>query len=208
MKKFLASGLVIATGFVFVCGVIPVGAIAVEGETADESEIMEMRPLMAEDENTGQSDNLEVKLRTLREKRQENKTRRLAAAKLKVCETRKNKITAIINRSVVRTERQLKLFTTIAKRVQKFYTEKNLTVANYDELVAAVDAAKAKTEADLSTFKNLDGFDCSSDDPKGELEEFKMAIESMRQSLKDYRTSVRSLIVGVKTAQGEEGGAQ
>ncbi len=157
-----------------------------------------------ENETTGDTTgDLKDRLEQFKEQRQENKQHRLEANKLRVCELHKTKITAITSRSITRAERQLELFTKIADRVKAFYVKKGYNVANYNDLVAAADAAKAKAQTDLDTLKNLDAFDCNSDDPKGQAEAFKLALKAVNQDLKDYRTAVKNLIVAVKSANSQ-----
>ncbi len=113
-----------------------------------------------------------------------------------------------MTRSITRAERQLKLFGTIADRVKAFYVDKGYSVDNYDELVAAVETAKADAQANLETLKGLGSFECDAEDPKGDIEAFKLALKSISQDLKDYRTSVKNLIVGVKSAQSSSTGSE
>ncbi len=129
---------------------------------------------------------------------------RLNAAKLKVCQQREKRISTIITNSTKRTQNQLEVFTKIAVRVETFYQTKGKTVANYDELVAKVNTAQAKAEADLATLKTITTLDCEGDDPKGEVDTFRATLKQLQQDLKDYRTAVKDLIVGVRSAQGDD----
>jgi hypothetical protein len=198
--KLAVRGLITGGALVLLFALMP--AVFAEEATDDST------TTTTTDIREGDDPRLELKQRiqALKEERQENKQQRLEANKLRVCEQRKTKITAIMNRAVVRAERQLELFTTIAERVKNFYEEKGRTIANYDELVAAVDAAKADAEANLEVLKGLEPFDCNAEDPKGNVEAFKLALKSINEDLKAYRTSVKNLIVGVKSAQSQTTG--
>lgn len=204
MTKFLRT-LAVGTALVFAISFVPVAVLAEEENSQDAT--------TTSDTSKTRNQELKAQLQELKQQRQENKQQRLEENKLRVCEQRQEKIEAIMARSVTRAEKQLALFTRIADRVKAFYVDKGRTVANYDELVAAVDAAKAKAEANLETLKTVDSFDCNAEDPKGSAEAFKLALKSINQDLKDYRTSVKNLIVGVKSAQStapkeEDGGDQ
>lgn len=210
--RILAAG----TALVFVLSFAPGAVFADDGENSgSESNIASESENEPEDQNDDSS-SLQDRIQELKQKRQENKQQRLAANKLRACQNRQARIAAIMSRSITRAEKQLELFTTIAERVKAFYVQKGRTVANYNDLVAAADAAKAKAQTNLDTLKALDGFDCSSEDPKGDIEAFKLALHSINSDLKDYRTAVKNLIVGVKSAQstaakeenGQEGGEQ
>ncbi len=199
MSKKLLPTLIVSIMLVMAfSSVAPVVAFAHDGEDDDTIAIENATTLS--DDKSGRGEQLRGKIQELKDTRQENKEKRLDAAKLKVCENRKTRITAILNRSITRAERQLELFTKISERVKTFYTEKGYSIENYDALVAAVDTAKANAEANLETLKGLSSFDCDADDPKGNAEAFKLALQSVRQDLKDYRTAVKNLIVGVKSA--------
>jgi hypothetical protein len=132
-----------------------------------------------------------------------NHEARLTAVKLKVCQNRQKAITNIMSRIADRGQKQLDLFSTIATRVETFYTDKGKTLSNYDALVTAVNDKKAAAQTTVDTIKtDSTGFSCDSNDPKGSIATFKTALKSEIQALKDYKTAVKNLIVGVKSVQG------
>lgn len=128
---------------------------------------------------------------------------KLAAAKLRVCENRQKAITNIMSRIADRGQKQLTLFGTIATRVETFYTDKGKTLSNYDALVADVNAKQAAAQTTVDAVKTAStGFDCNGTDPQGFVSAFKTSLKSEISALQDYRTSVKNLIVGVKSVQG------
>ena len=211
MNKQTIRVLVFGLALVFALSIVPAAVFAEEGDERTEEETT-TTSAPADDKTSDRGERLKTRLQELKQERQEKQQQRLEATKLRICEQRQAKIKAIINRSITRAERQLKLFTTISERVKTFYQEKDRTVTNYDDLVAAVDAAKAKAQAELEVLKDLDAFDCNAEDPKGNAEAFKEALKMINQDLKDFRTAVKNLIVGVKSAQSDksesEGGEQ
>lgn len=138
-----------------------------------------------------------------REEAQERTKAKLDDAKKRVCENRQKNIEIIMKRGVTRAENQTKLFGNIADRVKAFYEKKGKTIANFDELVTAIDDAKAHLAADVQTLKAAAQFDCDSDNPKGEGQAYKEAHEEVLIGLKEYRTAVKNLIVAVRGAQGD-----
>jgi hypothetical protein len=127
---------------------------------------------------------------------------KLSAVKLKVCENRHKAISNIMGRIADRGQKQLDLFSTIATRTETFYTNKGKTLSNYDALVAAVNAKKAAAQTTVdSTKADSTGFTCDSADPQGSISQFKTDLKSEIQALKDYKTAVKNLIVGVKSVQ-------
>jgi hypothetical protein len=128
---------------------------------------------------------------------------RLAATKLKVCQNRQQEVTNIMTRIADRGQKQVNLFSTIATRVETFYTNKGKTLANYDALVADVATQKAAALSAVAAVKSASTtFDCTADNPKGIVDTFKAARTSEITALRAYKTAVKNLIVGVKSVQG------
>lgn len=128
---------------------------------------------------------------------------RLDLAKLKICQKHEATINNTLSRITQRGQNQLNLFTTIATRVETFYVSKGKTLANYDALVADVTAKKAAAQTTVDTIKaDSVTFKCDGSDPKGALAIFKDALKDEIAALQAYKTSVKNLIVGVKSAQG------
>jgi hypothetical protein len=128
---------------------------------------------------------------------------RLADAKLKACQARETAITNIMSRLSDRGTKQLSVFTTIAGRVEAFYTKSGKTLASYDTLVAAVDSTKAAATTAVDGVKSTStGFSCISTDPKGFVMTFKTNLKAEIDALNAYKTAIKNLIVGVRSVQG------
>lgn len=210
MKKLYISSLAVLAALLLMVAVVP-KVLAHEAE--DETTTGDVSGSDSEEDKTeSRSGDKQARIQAAREKaqqmleaqkqRQETRQAKLSEAKLKLCEAREKNITTIMNRAITRAQNQVKLFDTIAERVKTFYADKGIVLDNYDELVAAIATAKADVESDIEVLKTL-SFSCDSDDPRAEVEAFKEGLENIRHSLKDYRTAVKNLIVGVKSAQGE-----
>ncbi len=139
--------------------------------------------------------------------RQAQAQTRLIEAKLRVCQAREGAIkkrASYITRLAINMEGK---FDKHAQRVEDYYTLKVVpsgkTVANYDSLVADIDAKKATVAAALSTAQNdANNFSCTGDDPKGQLTQFRKDMQAVKKALKDYRTSIKNLIVAVRSVTG------
>lgn len=130
---------------------------------------------------------------------------RLEENKLRICQTREDKINSHMDAIAERGQKKIDLFSTIAERVKSFYLSKGKVLANYDELVVAVDAKKATAQAAVdAVISSSVTFDCEGDDPKGMAGEFKDKVKAMNSALKEYKTAVKNLIVGVKSVQSTE----
>lgn len=125
------------------------------------------------------------------------------AAKLEACQNRKAAVANIMSRIDMRAQNQINLFSTIATRVENFYTTKSkTTLSNYNQLVSAVNAAKAQAETDFGTLKTNSTFSCSVSDPRGMVMAFQGYLKTEISDLQNYRTAVKNLIVGVASANG------
>lgn len=124
----------------------------------------------------------------------------LPSGRLKACQNRQKAINTILGRIVTRGDNQLQLFNTIAQRVEAFKTSKNVTVANYDQLLATLQTDQTKATNDLAAMKTNDTLDCTGSNPQGMVSAFQTDLKTEISDLKTYRTDVKNLIVAVKTA--------
>lgn len=142
-----------------------------------------------------------------KEDHQASEQARLQDTKLKACQAREN---GIKQRSTHLTQLATKMetqFDIIASRVEAFYTSKVVssgkTVANYDTLVSAIQTQKSGVQSALaSASAEAVSFNCSATDPKGQLTQYRVDMQSVINSLKNYRTSIKNLIVAVHSVAG------
>jgi len=91
----------------------------------------------------------------------------------------------------------------IVTRVDAFKTSKNLTVSNYDALLADA-KTKGQIVHDLQAVlkEKAAAFTCGSgpEEAKASLEAYKDAFQQEIDAFKAYKTSVKNLIAAVKTA--------
>ena len=130
----------------------------------------------------------------------------------KACTTRKNAVTTIEKRVANRGQARLDAITKIATKVENYVQTNNLTVANYDSLIATVNAKKAAAQAALDTTKNdqgaVAGVTCQNGDGKVKVESFKKDMKAQQEALTAYRQSVKTLITAVKSVKAGTGGTQ
>lgn len=91
-------------------------------------------------------------------------------------------------------------------RVQDFYANRELTVPEYDALVAAVESAKAESEASLEALDSYEfEVDCASSTVAEQVDAYRTAAQTVRDDLKSYRQALVDLIRAVKTSvEGSE----
>lgn len=95
-------------------------------------------------------------------------------------------------------------FDRIAKRVENHYTTKVIpsgkSAANYDGLVADIATKKTAVQVALIIAHNdSNSFSCTTADPKGQMTQFRKDMQLVKKALKEYRTSIRNLIVDVRS---------
>lgn len=132
---------------------------------------------------------------------------RLTEVKLKACQAKENGIKKRIGQLGKLATNMQEKFSAVEGRVEEYYTAKVLpsgkTVANYDSLVADIQTKKGAVQAALSQAQGDAGnFACGNDDPKGQLTQFKDDMRAVKSALKDYRTSIKNLIVAVRSVTG------
>lgn len=132
---------------------------------------------------------------------------RLEAARKQICEVRSANIVSTMARALQQAEKHLATFDTILKRAQTFYTEKQLTVTNYDALLATVATKKAAAQNAIDTAKTASTFSCGSDNPIGTVEAFRTNLKAIHQAVKEYRAAIIELLTAIKqAARAQEGG--
>ena len=124
---------------------------------------------------------------------------KIAACKTKeaVVKTRMKQLTELVNTMVA-------TFDDIAGRVETYYSKMVIptgkTVTNYDTLAGAITSQKTSVKARLSqTETDVDNFNCTNENPKTLINQFKADMQAEKTDLKNYRTSITDLIVAIKT---------
>ncbi len=132
---------------------------------------------------------------------------RLTEAKLKACQARENAITKRMTHLTNLVTTMEGKFDAIAQRTEVYYTSKVVpsgkTVTNYDVLVVDIQTKKIAVQTALTTAQtNSTGFSCDGNNPKGLLTQFRTDMQTVKKALKDYRTSIKNLIVAVRSVTG------
>jgi hypothetical protein len=128
--------------------------------------------------------------------------------RLRACEARREGITQRSSHLVSLVSGMESTFDSIAARVEQYYTGTVLpsgkTVPNYDSLVAKIQTEKDSVTAALNKAKEDErAFSCNSN-PKAQLNQFRVDMQSVKTALKNYRTSIKNLIVAIHSVTGSE----
>lgn len=127
----------------------------------------------------------------------------LTQASLRSCQAKETAVKARMSALVRLATNMEDKFDAIAKRVEDFYTSKVLpsgkSVPNYAALVADIDAKKGIVQTDLTAAQDkVNAFNCTTDDPRGLLTQFRLDMMKVKGDLKAYRTAIKNLIVAVR----------
>ncbi|MCA9335206.1 hypothetical protein KC953_03625, partial [Candidatus Saccharibacteria bacterium] len=88
----------------------------------------------------------------------------------------------------------------VISAVEEFYQSKNLSVADYDTLVAEVNAAKTLAQDAVASQLAVPELDCDGDHPRADVENFKEKRDASIDAMKAYRDAVKKLVDAVKAA--------
>ena len=129
---------------------------------------------------------------------------RLDQVKLKVCQKKQAAIKQRSQNLVRRANLIMNRFDRIATRVKEYYTDKlvpkGVTIENYDQMAANIDANKATVKAALTKAEaTAKDFSCGMDDPKAQIQAFRQDMLAVIGALRDYKKSVIDLLVAVRT---------
>lgn len=133
---------------------------------------------------------------------------RLTNGNLTSCQARENSITQRMLQLVAMVKNMETKFDATASRVENYYTStivpSGKTVAKYDTLVADIQIKKDIVQKNLVTAQtNFANFSCTANNPKGLLTQFRTDMQVVKKSLHDYRTSIKNLIVAVRSVASE-----
>lgn len=122
------------------------------------------------------------------------------AVHLRVCQKHQAVISKIMNNITTRSQNQLNLFSTIATRVEVFYTKSGKSVSNYSQLIANISTSYNKATAAMVNVKNNSTFNCSVSHPHAMVNYFQSYLKTEISDLQSYRLAVKNLIVAVAAA--------
>lgn len=127
----------------------------------------------------------------------------LTEGKLRACQAKENSIKTRAQHLGELAAKMQEKFDAIAARVKEHYTSSGKTVANYDALVANIAVKKTAVAAALAKAQSgAVAFSCTGNDPKTQMTQYRKDMQDVIKALKDYRTSIKDLIVAVKSITG------
>lgn len=200
MGKFLGSHALHLTSLVLVFSLV----VPITNVLAEDSPTSTSAAVRTEQSGTSSSEIKDMEIRGHNFGKD-----KLEGDRLKSCqEVEKNLTTRSSHLSDLTTNIE-KVFTAIAQRVENYYLTKLVpagkTLPDYDALVADI-TTKQNAIAPLVDAANKDftSFTCGSDNPKAQITQFRVDMQAVKGALQDYRTSIKNLIVAIRTLGGAE----
>lgn len=133
---------------------------------------------------------------------------RRAQVKADVCERRQENLTRVMPRLSQGATSVKSSIDTMYDRVVGFYESGQLTVSNYDALIADIEEAKADSESALETIAiSTFTLDCDNPSVGQQLDGYRLAVRDAKDILKEYRKSLVALISSMRAEAAEQGDA-
>jgi len=125
-----------------------------------------------------------------------------AEQRTKVCEAHKHGLETKFSRITTNSQRLEDRIGTFLTKAQDYQSSQNVTVTNWDTLVASANTAKTSVDAAITNLKAVTpSLDCNSATVAQDVATFKEAATSVRDALKAYKTAVKNVFVALENAK-------
>lgn len=153
----------------------------------------------AQERNQEIRDNIKERASKAAERRQE----KLSQARLKVCKARAkaigNRLKAMHKRATLIHKGHEKTYAKVDEFYNKRLVPNGYSLSNYADLKAEIEANKANVQTLLeAATKTGTDFDCSSEDPKGQVDAFKEDMKALIDANKTYKESIHTFVKAVR----------
>jgi len=125
---------------------------------------------------------------------------KLDTAKKRACDNHQATINKLMTTMDQRRQNAFDRITKITTAVENYYTQKQLSISNYTDLVAAVDAAKDAAQTAMAAQQAIPPLNCSGDHPRADVADFKDKRAGSIDAIKAYRDAAKALVDAVKAA--------
>ena len=141
----------------------------------------------------------------LRADRKDLREQHTALQRQAACKARQNAINRRTDNYAKAAQANLDTFNSILAKVQAFYADKKLNIANYSTLFATAQAQRTAAQQAVDALKSLDVMiDCTQSDPAQTLVTVKTAVAATRTALQSYRSSIKDIITALEGASSAQ----
>jgi hypothetical protein len=131
-----------------------------------------------------------------------NRQQKTTEQKQKLCVAHKKGLETKFSHIVTNSQRMKTRIDGIFTKAQDYQTKNNLTVANYDTLVAAATTAQTAAADSITNLQAVTpSLDCNSTSVASDVAAFKTAAKDTVTKLKAYRMAVKDLLHALATAK-------
>lgn len=175
---------------------------------------VELNPTPTISKAPSYSENIRQRAKERAEEQKQDRASKAAEIKenwrVKACQTKEKVVRQQFRHLTDLVDNMFRHFDRTAERVQEYYKNKVVptgkTAPNYDALLTDVKAKKEAVNKALTAAKtNAQDFDCNTENPREQLNQFHKDMQVVKQALYDYRKSIKNLTQAVhKVAQDNE----
>ena len=174
------------------------------GSGGDKTETEQQQPekeTETDSETSKTVGHLENEAKTLLETERKDGSKHSELARKTACKAHEVEINRRVNNYADAAQRHLDTFNSIFTKIQNFVTDKQLTVTNYDALVATAQSKQTAAQQAADALKALNvSIDCSQTDPAQSVATVKTAVANARVALQAYRSALKDLVTAIKGA--------
>lgn len=157
---------------------------------------------LAKERAEQQKEAIEAKREEIKEKVEERK----AEIDVERCERNQSKLESLMPRLSNSADVQTRVLDTMYERVVGFYETGQLSVDNYEELVAEIETQKMEAaDALVILSETTVEINCEQKGLGGQLSEYREGIKVVRDEIREYRTALVNLIKAMKSADDDSG---
>jgi|GEM_PF-2301084 len=143
----------------------------------------------------GSGSSLESRVKQLLDDKRQNKPAKSTADLQKICQQHQADINKKIANLSTKAQNHLTAFNNVFTKVQAFQSSHNLSVSNYDTLVADATAKQTAATTAVNALKSVSvTVDCSTADPASSIATVQTAASDARTALQAYRSSLLALV--------------
>ncbi len=140
-----------------------------------------------------------------RERAQSEASERQAQVRQDVCERQQDRLEEVLPRMATSAFRLLDVMDDMFERVEGFYDNGQLSVADYDERAGEVDEAQAEAEAAVDALGDYEvELDCDQPGLGAQLDGYRQLVGEARDELRNYRDSLVGLIQVLRAEAAED----
>lgn len=168
-------------------------------ETENETETETENEVETHSQTSGEVQKLEDSAKTMLETERKDGSKHSQADRQTACKAHQAEINKKVNNYAGSAKNHLATFTDILSKVENFVTAKQLTVTNYDSLLATAQSKEVEAQTAVNALAALNAtIDCSQSDPAQSVATVKTAVANARAALQAYRGAIKDLITAVK----------